>query len=179
MEIATNEIAIEDMMDIYRVFGKNPEGFSPLRLKAELIKIAEKSPKEFYDTWSSSNRSLLVIFNRCLSLGIITFDIAKGGYMWKDSLAIGITEHSAMEYMTKHPQLLNQANLESIEKDGYQKKFKAMNADEEAFFQTADNESVDEELMDLRMQAALLKVEGFKNMDKKTLQKAIDEISEG
>lgn len=179
MEIVTNEIAIKDMMDIYRVFGRNPEGFSPLRLKAELIKIAEKSPKEFYDTWSSSNRSLLIIFNRCVSLGIINFDVAKGGYLWKDGLALGITEQSAMEYLTKNPQLLQQANLESQAKDGYQKKFQSMSDPEKSFFGVGEEESIDDELMDLRMQAALLKVPGFKDMDKETLQRAVDELSEG
>lgn len=176
MEIAGKEIAIDEMMDMYRVFGKNPEGFSPLRLHAELIKIAEKNPKEFVNAWNNSNRSVLIIFNRAVALGLITMNINKGGYVWKDSLPLGLTEQAAMDYLIKNPQLLNQADLESKNKDNYRKKFSSMTNEEKEFF-GADEVVVDSDLVQLRMTASLMNISGFESMSKGELESAIEESS--
>ncbi len=176
MEIATNDIAIEEMMDIYRCFGRNPEGFSPVRLKAELIKIAERSPKEFYDAWHNKNRGVVIIFNRCLSLGLISG--SASGYMWKDSLPLGMTEQAAMDYLISHPSVLNQADLESKSRDVYRNKFNQMSSREKDFWGDAPGEE-DPELVELHMAAKLMKIDGFRNMTKDQLQKLVDEASAG
>lgn len=175
-EIAHTQIPIEDMMDMYRCFGKNPAGFSPLRLQAELVKIAENTPKEFYDLWTSSNRKLLMTFNRCVSIGLITMDIQRGGFMWKNSLALGLTEQSAMEYLVKNPQLLNQADIESQKQDVGKKAFIGLSKAEKDFFEVEEFQEEDVELVELRQSARLMGVADYQTLGKEELEKIVDEI---
>jgi len=174
-EIATKMIAIEDQMDMYRNFGKNPEGFTMIMLQAEIIKIAERNPKEFIDIWNNKNRSALTTFNRCISVGLITFNIGNGGYMWKESFVLGSTEQTALQALIDNKNILNQAEIESRQKDTMGKKM--MSAAEAKFFQPEEGEE-NVELVELRMAAKLLQLADYMSMDIDTLRKYVDEAGE-
>ena len=176
MEIA-GTIKIEEMCDMYRNFGRNPEGFSPNMLKAELIKIAERSPKEFVSLWDNANRSVITIFKRSEALGLITFDINKGGYMWKDSLSMGMTEESAIKFLTENKSIMANADLESKSRDGATKSYKTLSKAEQDFF-GEDAKDEDVELIDLRKAAKIMGLKDFMTKSKDELQKIVDELSE-
>lgn len=177
MEIATKMTAIEDMMDMYRNFGKNPEGFSLITLQAEIIKIAERDPKGFVDSWENKNRPIVAVFTRSLATGLISFDINKGGFMWKNSLAMGMTEQSAQQFLFDNKNILNQAELESKQKDTVTNYMKKTLSDAERKFFGEDNFEEDVDLIELRMTAKIMGVEGAMHMNKGDLQRVIDERS--
>lgn len=172
MEIATKEISIEEMMDMYRVFGQVGEGLSPTRLQAELIKIAERNPKEFYDAWSSTNRGVLMTFKRCQATGLISFNLDKGGFMWRDTLALGVTEQTAMDYLVKNPTVLQQAERESKDLDFQTKNVKGQSKEEREFFGEVKED--DPELLELHQIAQIMNIEGYQKMTKEALNKAVE-----
>jgi hypothetical protein len=173
MEIVDKMISIDDQMDMYRNFGRNPEGLTPSMLHAEIIKISQRNPKEFVDMWTNNNRGVVTIFNRCVATGLIIFFLDRGGWVWKDSLALGMSDQSAQQYIAENKTLLAQMDLESQEKDRVFKSLKnKMSPAEKDFFRPEEDE--DPELIELRMEAKLYGIKDFMNMSKKDLENAID-----
>lgn len=171
-DIVDKMISIEDQMDMYRNFGKNPEGFTPTMLHAEVIKISERNPKEFIDMWENQNRGPVTIFKRCESIGLIQFRLDRGGYVFKD-LPLGLTEQAAIQYITTNKTTMAQMDMESKQKDTSVKNLKGMSDAERNFFMP-DDDSVSEEVMELRMEAKLCGIANFINMSEDELRKAID-----
>ena len=173
MDIIDTKIKIEDYMDIYRNFGKNPDGHTPTTLQAGVIQLAERSPKEFVDMWENKNRPAVTLFNKCKALGMINWDIAKGGFMWKDSLLLGITEMTAIDALNSNQGLFSQARMEAEQKDDATKAFlkDAKNEGGE------DEEVSDEELQNLRIQAKAMKIPDVMNKTKAELEAALEEIA--
>lgn len=178
IETAEKMIAIEEQVDMLRNFGKNPLGFSPKMLYAEIIKIAEKSPKEFLDVWANANRPVITVFKRCLQLGMIRFDINKGGYLWKDSLAMGISEQSAIAFFLENKQILNQANIESKQRDVFTKKLSAEAGNKMTQLQLDEKDAEQStQLTELQITAKYLGIEGYNTMDEQELNSAIESAS--
>lgn len=175
-EILDGDISFAEMADMYRALGNpNPENMNPERLLSELAKIAERSPKTFVELWESGNRSTLMVFKRCLSLGVINYDIARGGYLWKN-LPIGLTEPGAVDYLVKNPTILQQADMESKSKDTYVNNFNKMSPKEQAFWGDPGQDD-DPELVELRAVALHLKIDGFMKMSKSDLEASVENAS--
>lgn len=176
MEVATQMIKIEDQADVYRNFGKNPAGHTVTTLHAEIIKLAERSPKEFIDMWENKNRPVVTLFNKCVAVGLINFDIAKGGYMWKDSLPMGVTEQTSQNFLLENKSVYNQAKIEAEQRDNTTKTLVKMTREEESFFGNEEVED-DQELVNLRIQAKAINIQNVMGMSKKELTEALDEFS--
>lgn len=179
MEIVDQMVKIEDLMDMYRNFGRNPEGFSLTQLQAEIIKIAERTPKDFVNMYENANRGAVTIFNRAKATGLITFDINKGGFLWKDSLPIGLTDQGAIKYLLDNPTILNQANIESKSKDPVANHQRLnLTAEQKKFFQVEDgSDEEDVELIEFRSAAKIMGIANYMSMTKAQLEKALDEAT--
>lgn len=181
MDILKTMVTIDDMPDMLRNFGKNPSGLTPLMVQSELLKVAERSPEDFVDIWENANRSVITIFNRSKDLGIITFDIVKGGYLFKNTLPIGITEQAAIKYLTENKQVLATADMESKSKDHVGNNFIKNAKLNKANIDADDSEVADEEesveLLNLRIEASLMGIEGVGLMNEEQLIAAIEEKS--
>lgn len=183
MDILKTMVTIDDMPDMLRNFGKNPSGLTPIMVQSELLKIAERSPEDFVNIWDNANRSVITIFNRSKDLGIITYDIVNGGFLFKKTLPMGLTEQAAIKYLTENKQVLATADMESKSKDHVGNNFIKNAKLDKAKIDSQDNdwdsdnteESI--ELLNLRIEAKLMGIEGVALMDEKQLQSAIEEKS--
>jgi len=175
-ELARKSIPLEDLCDMYRNFGKNPEGFSYIMLQAEMIKIAQRSPKDFLNIWENTNRAVLTSFNRATQMGIVEYNAVKGGYLYKN-LPLGLTDQAAIKYLLENKTLLAQIDLQSKELDTVAINIKKQTDNEKEFFGTQDA-TEDVELVELRMAAKVLGIKNVPGFTKAELQKEVDVLSE-
>lgn len=90
---------------------------SPVLIKADLYDRVTKNPKEFLDVWHAANRQVLNIFRRCEATGLISFEANEGNWMWKKSVALGATEPSAIDFISKNNALMMAMDTESKARD--------------------------------------------------------------
>jgi len=169
-DVAEEMVAIEEMTDMYRNFGENPIGFSATMLRAEIIKIANRSPKEFLAVWDNANREVISIFNRCLSVGLVSYHAASASFMWKNSLPMGMTKEAAIKFLLDNKPTLNQAKMESESLDHVSKKIKS----ESSSMANANRMEVDEDYIQLLGVAKIIGLKNYSDLSKEELQKAVD-----
>jgi len=93
----------DELKDIARNMGINPDIFSPLVLANEVSKAVELKPKEFLDMYNSPTRAFLSILTNAQSMGIIEFNPMEG-YKYS-GMILGKTSDLAVTYLSKHPDL--------------------------------------------------------------------------
>ncbi len=80
-----------------------------------------------------------------------------------------MTKSAAVKYLLDNPSTLNQAKIESKERDFATAKIKASHKEE-----AIDEVETDQEMIELRGMAKILKIGNYGNMSKEELQKQVD-----
>lgn len=93
----------EELKDIARNMGINPDIFSPLVLANEVAKAVEAKPKEFLDMYNSPTKPFLTILKNAQSMGVIEFNPLEG-YKYS-GMILGKTMDLAVTELSKKPDL--------------------------------------------------------------------------
>jgi len=104
-----------EFYDMMISFGMQPQMHSPSVGRSLLIQRAKDKPVDFVEKYDNNNRQVINIFNRCVSVGLIT-SLPDQGWLWKKSYPLGMSEAAAVGTMSKNPALANQMDLESKQK---------------------------------------------------------------
>ena len=75
-----------------------------------------KGAKKFNEIWTMTNREAMTIYNRCKSVGLVSFDI-NSGFLWKMATVLGTTDPQAIDYISNNPALLMAMDSESRSMD--------------------------------------------------------------
>jgi len=110
-----SELQIVDMAR--NIGGIDVKQNAPVLIKGDLVDRVIKNPKQFLDIWYASNRQVLNIFRRCEAVGLISFEPSEGNFMWKRTIALGATEPSAIDFISKNNPLMMAMDTESKARD--------------------------------------------------------------
>lgn len=174
MAIMEESMTPTDYPDMLRNFGKNPAGLSPTMAQAELLKVAERTPEEFVNVWENVNRNIITTFNRCKSVGLMIFDLEKGGWMWRGTIPMGMTDQAVIKYLSDNKQLLVTADHESKARDVVGKALVGDSKKQTESGGVEEEEVVDQELENLRIEARMMGIDGVGMMSKEQLRETID-----
>ncbi len=90
----------EELVNMGRNLQIPVESTSIAILESEVLKRAEKDPKEFLRIWENPHREIITILNRAIETGVIENDSLLG-YMF-NGVTLGTNESQTIEYMVKH-----------------------------------------------------------------------------
>lgn len=100
------------LLDFARVLGINTEQNSVIVVKQLVAEKAVEKPETFMMLYSNSDRNIQQIFKRGLAAGLINYRI-DAGYLYRNSMPLGITESSAIIRLMEERALLSNLDIES------------------------------------------------------------------
>lgn len=95
--------------------GISPNGMSPVALSVEVIKFAESKPDEFMAIHNSDTKVELTVYNKAVSLGLITTHFENG--ILYNGITLGFSMPEALKYLKDHPQQLASINAIATQND--------------------------------------------------------------
>ena len=100
-----------------RLFGISPDTNSPVVIKKMLLEKAKLDPKSILNKMhKESETEIFIVLTRAIGTGYIK-TIPDRGLVYKEQIGLGLTEHSAIEFLRNNPTVLMDMDKVSKEKD--------------------------------------------------------------
>lgn len=157
----------EELVNMGRNLGISVQSTSITVLESEVLKRAEKDPKEFLRIWENPHRELITILNRALETAVIESDPIRGHLF--NGVPLGDTEAAVIEYLHKHRDIAT--NIDFRSKSKQSETLKSMAKVTSNVISKTDN---DAELGMLRKQLAETQ-EALEKLSAETIRTAIAE----
>lgn len=114
--IAASKIDGHELVNFSRLMGISPENNEPIVVKSLFLDACKANPEKFNRLLLSETRHIAEVFARALAVGLVKHSLDKG-YMYNDSMPLGISDAHAIQYLSRHKDLLANIDIESKERD--------------------------------------------------------------
>lgn len=127
-----SELTTVEMFDLGRNLGLPVDQMSDSMVQAELYEYVSRKPKpglgeksgaeDFLEMYHNSNREVITVLKRAMSVGAVKFELASG-FVTSKGIPLGINESQAVRYLLSNTSLLLALDQESKEKDRHTKEY--------------------------------------------------------
>ncbi len=108
---------IQELRDYGRLFGVNSTLKTEKVIKAEIIDILMKNPKQMIKMYEDADTTKArIIFERGIAFGLITSNV-EHGYMFRDSIPMGTVKEGAVAFLRKNVDMMVTVDRESQERE--------------------------------------------------------------
>lgn len=102
-----------------RLFGISPDTNSPVVIRKTLLEKAKLNPDSILKKMSKeSETEIFIVLKRAMDTGYIK-TVPDRGLLYNDQIALGLTEHAAIEYLRENPTILMDMDKTSKQKDRF------------------------------------------------------------